>query len=107
MRGDGDRHARAAVWRALDRQHTTELVDPLANSLKSEMMAGQILRPFAHAAAVVLHRDRDAAVLEAEDDVDPARARVLERVGDGLETDAEQVVLVRRVEAGRRSFDAD
>ena len=98
--------ARAAARRAVDRQHAAQFVDALADALQPEMMAGEILRALAHAAAVVLHHDRQAAVLEPQHDVDAPRARVLERVGDRLEPDAKQVVLVRGVEPRRRSLDA-
>ena len=102
----GDRDARAAAWRTVDRQHASQFVDALTDALQPEMMTGEVLRPLPHAAPVVLHHERQAALLEPQHDVDAPRARVLQRVGDRLETDAEQVVLVGGVEPRRRSLDA-
>ena len=55
-------------------------------------------------AAVVPHHQLDAVLIESQQDVDPQRAGMLQRVGERLETDAQQVVLVEGVEAPRRSF---
>ena len=86
-------------------QHAAQLVDPLANAEQAEMAAGAD-RPASmrQPAAVVAHRQLDAVRVEPQQDVDPPRAGVLQRVGERLEADAQQVVLVGRVEPPRRSL---
>ena len=46
------------------------------------------------------HRELDAVRLEPQQDVDPPRAGMLQRVGERLEADAQQVVLVRTRRGG-------
>ena len=49
-------------------------------------------------------RQLDVLRVEAQHDVDPPRARMFQRVGQRLEPDAQQMVLVRRVEPPRHAF---
>ena len=65
-----------------------------------------LLQPLLETAAVVLHDEVGGLGLEAQRDVDAPGVGVLDGVGHRLETDPQQVVLLRGVEPLRRAFDA-
>ena len=96
----------AAARPAVDMQHAAELVDPLANALQAEMRAGLSCGPcpMPHPSSC---DDELGRVRGKRSMMSMRRAPgVLDGVGQRFEADAQQVMLVRRVEPVRRPFDA-
>jgi hypothetical protein len=56
--------------------------------------AGRVASLRIETAAIVLHDEVSGRRAEAQRNVDPLRAGVLQRIGERLETDAQQVMFV-------------
>src|SRR5438093_499095 len=105
--GHRHRQLRALTGPAVQPKHATELVDALPLALQSEMVAGQIIFYVAKASAVVANDEIGFRLAKAQLDVDARRIGMFERVGQRLEADAQEVVLLRGIEAARLTLDPD
>ena len=88
---------------AVDLQPPSQLVHALANALQAEVPVrrARVARP--QPASIVSHHEIRFVTAEAQLDVDAMGVGVLQRVGEPLETDTQEMVLLRHVQPLRLS----
>src|SRR5512138_2803805 len=91
----------AAAGLALELELASHLVDAFANAPEPEPAGGRIVVDRRESAPVIPHRQVHHLVAEAQLDVDAPGLRVLDRIGERLEADAQEMVLLRGVQALR------
>ena len=106
-RGYRHRQPRADAAFAADLQHAAKFVHAFANAEQPEMCARRVLRRQIEAAAIVFHDELRVVGAELQRDVDLLRRRMLDRIGQRLQPDAQEMMLGRRVEPLRPALDAD
>src|SRR3954470_19330532 len=102
---DGDDRAASRI--VAQRQRAAQSIDALANAAETEMPAPIVDTGHRQPASVVLDHELHEGLPEAELHVDVCRLRVLDAVGECLETNAQQVMFVRPVQWAARSGGSD